>query len=125
MNLSFENNGHVECPTNLDAGLYVYETEIDFPCTFVIKTSGKQSLDTVVDADGNIIDDLFIRLDDINIDGLSCHSTYLHEKIFLHTDSGESIQANYWGFNGQVKLDLAYPDSLHWALSCVDFCDHA
>lgn len=118
--LIISNNSVTETLNNLSAGPLIYETKITFPCKFQIFMQGKGPADTVVDQDGNIIKDIFVRLDNINVDGFSCHPVYLHRNIWLETDCGQKIQTNYWGFNGQVNLNFDYPNSFYWSLDCVD-----
>lgn len=120
MSLTFDNNGQLETFNQLDQGTFVYETDLKFPAKFSIHVFGKGDFDTEVDEQGVVINDKYIRLLEINVDGMSCYSDYVHHHIFLHTNHGQSIQTNYWGFNGRVNLDFDYDNSFFWALQSVD-----
>ena len=120
MSLTFLNSDKIETFDQLANGVFVYETKLEFPAKFSIQVSGKGPLDTEVDAQGNVVKDLYIKLSDINVDGLSCHPTYVHQSINLITNGGEKILTNYWGFNGHVNLDFDYQNSFFWSLHCVD-----
>ena len=120
MSLTFLNNDKIETFQQLDQGVFIYKTDIEFPAKFSIQVSGKGPNDTEVDEQGNVVKDMCIKLTDINVDGLGCHHVYIHKFINLITASGEQVQTNYWGFNGQVDLDFNYPNSFFWALHSTE-----
>ena len=78
----------------------------DLPSEYVLEFSGKVPNDTKVDADGNIIDDIFIQIKSIKIDGIRLPDTYVHQKIKIKTDSGEEIQTAHIGYNGRIVIPL-------------------
>ena len=120
MSLTFLNDGKLESFQQLEEGIFTHETTIKFPAKFSIQVNGKGPTDTKVDEQGNIVKDMYIKLTDINVDGMSCHQQYLYNSINLTTDLGEKIQKSYWGFNGQVGLDFDYQNSFFWALHCAE-----
>lgn len=83
------------------------ETICDLPSEYILEFSGKDPRDTKIDSDGNIIDDIFIRIKSIKIDGIRLPDTYVHQKIKIKTDSGEEIQTSHIGYNGIVVIPLA------------------
>ena len=52
---------------NFEQDRFEYETTIQFPTSLVIETFGKSHNDTVMDHDGNIISDKYIKLLDIQL----------------------------------------------------------
>ena len=83
-----------------------------------IVISGKTADHTQIDDQGNILKDMCIKLINITVDGLSCSPEYVYHHINLHTDLGQVVQSNYWGFNGYVELNFDYANSFFWALDC-------
>ena len=120
MTIKITSNHRQDLFADLEHGLFEYETSLTFPDQILITLDGKGPNDTVVDDKGNIVEDKFIQLLDINVDGLSCNPHFLHHRIFLTTNSGQTVQSNYWGFNGTVLLDFLQPNSFFWALESVD-----
>jgi len=117
MSITFINNDLTDTIKHLDEGEYTYKTKIEFPTKFMIKVAGKGPTDTQIDDQGNIINDMFIKLTNVTVDGLSCNTEYVY-RTNLHTDSGQVVQSNYWGFNGYVELNFDYANSFFWALDC-------
>jgi putative lipoic acid-binding regulatory protein len=118
MSITFVNNDLPQTIEHLDEGEYTYKTKIEFPTKFIIKVAGKGPRDTQIDDQGNILKDMCIKLTNITVDGLSCSPEYVYHHITLHTDSGQVVQSNYWGFNGYVELNFDYTNSFFWALDC-------
>lgn len=120
MDIAFNNGGVVESFSDLPDGEFIYETVITFPTEFEITVSGKGPVDTVVDPSGKVIKDKYIKILSIEVDRIPCIPHYVHRNIVLHTVDGQEIVANYWGFNGTVKLDFTEANSFFWALHSVD-----
>lgn len=120
MSLAFNNAGVIESFENLVDGEFVYETVINFPADFKILIDGKGPFDTQVDTDGKIVKDKYIKILNIEVDGLACRPHYVHQNITLHTADDQKIVTSYWGFNGTVTLDFSESNSFFWALHSVD-----
>lgn len=119
MSLTINNQGHISLYSNLSEGIFVYQDQIEFPCDFKIIVDGKGPLDTQVDEQGNILQDKYIKLTNIEIDRLACDPYYLYKNIVLNTKDGQQITSNYWGFNGTIDLDFNQANSFYWGLSCA------
>lgn len=75
-----------------------FEKQITLPTTVKIKTSGKDnSSDTKIDADGNVIEDLFVEISDIYLDTFRLDDIFLHKHITIQTESGDEHVTNYFG----------------------------
>jgi len=85
----------------------LFEKNIQLPEKLSIKTSGKiDGKDTKVDTDGNIVEDMYIQIENISLDDFPLNEIYLHQRINLLTEKGETNTSNYIGFNGTVNLDF-------------------
>ena len=102
---------------NFEQDRFEYETTIQFPTSLVIETFGKGHNDTVMDHDGNIISDKYIKLLDIQLNGLSCDSYYINDGIWIKANDGRVANSNYWGMNGKVTLDFLEENSFYWLLN--------
>ncbi len=85
----------------------IMEFEIVLPTTIILNVSGKNyNTDTIVDADGNILQDIFVKIDSITIDNFPLNKIFLHQRITLRTDTDQNITASYFGFNGTAAIEL-------------------
>jgi hypothetical protein len=96
-------------------GIFQYETAITFPEQLTMLLSGKGPNDTVVDDQGNILADKYVKLTGLQVDGLDCPQEYLEMFIVLDTDDGQKVASNYFGFNGLVTLDFLEENSFFWS----------
>lgn len=83
------------------------EFDVELPTQIVLKFSGKNSAtDTQIDADGNIIRDMYVKINSISMDGFDLNKIFLHQKMKLLTESGQEIQTSYFGFNGISTIEM-------------------
>lgn len=83
------------------------ELEAKLPLQIDISVTGKnQGQDTLLDDQNNIVDDLFVKLNNISLDSVPVPSHVLQKIITFRTESGKILKANYWGFNGIATLTL-------------------
>lgn len=87
------------------------ETVCNLPSECILEFSGKDPRDTKIDKDGNIVDDIFVLIKSVKIDGIRLPDTYVHQKIKIKTDSGEEIQTSHIGYNGRVVISLLESNS--------------
>jgi hypothetical protein len=88
------------------AGFYDLDFRTTLPGRISLMFSGKNNLtDTVLDKDGSMVADLFVRLDAITIDDIPIKID-VAPIMLLTTETGEKHQTNYVGFNGQAVLHL-------------------
>lgn len=87
------------------------EFDITLPCEIQFNLSGKGPLDTVVDENGKVVEDKFIRIDWLSLQGIPVERWILESRLLiLHYGSGEQIKTNYFGHNGQAKLVIPHED---------------
>ena len=97
-------NGQTLEPENKQA---TYENEITLPAKVVIETSGKEDgIDTTVDKDGNIIEDMYAKITSFSLDSFEFQEVFLYQKIKLVTENHGTHTTCYFGFNGFVNLDF-------------------
>ena len=86
--------------------------EVDLPDVVLINFSNKdQNTDTIVDTDGNIVEDCYVKIQNISLDTFDMDPMFREKKLILERTNGESIPiaGSYIGFNGCVKLNLDQP----------------
>jgi hypothetical protein len=70
---------------------------------FLGKTFGK---DTEVDSNGNIIKDMYVKIIEIKVDNLIIPKWVIEKKLFYVTETGETLNTSYIGFNGTMNFDI-------------------
>lgn len=94
-------------------GLNIVEFDIVLPNSLYIFLDGKDNnCDTVVNDNGEIIQDKFLRIEDILLDLKPIDKNILYKMCKCQTTKGEVIHSNHLGFNGIVTLDFNYATSL-------------
>lgn len=87
------------------------ELDITLPTKIVLSFQGKvPGEDTVIDAQGNILEDVYVQIVGVSLDGFKTNEKFLYQKMFLETDDGQSIMTNYAGFDGRIILNLDKQD---------------
>lgn len=116
----------MEIDNNVYSNLYngfKYSTSLTFPNVINITLSGKGKNDTIIDDNGNIIDDKFIQLTKLIVDGIPVDEIYLKTHIILHTDDNMIVKSNYWGFNGKVTIEFNEPNAFLWLIHTQNAID--
>jgi len=91
------------------------EHQFMWPATLKLVLSDKNlSSDTKINNDGKIVEDKFIELKKISVDGVDANIEFM-QRIVLNTNK-EKIKAYYWGFNGTVEIAFDQIDSFAWHL---------
>lgn len=86
---------------------------VDFPCELLITLDGKDNnTDTIVDNDGNIVQDKFVQLTEARVDRIIVNNHFLQKWPVIN----DSFITCYFGFNGQVSLKFDEPTGFHWLL---------
>lgn len=80
--------------------------QIQLPtCVSVVYSGKNNATDTVLDSEGNIVQDLYVRVMSIQLDGLALGEHALHRHCVLVTES-DTINTAYVGFNGRMDFEL-------------------
>jgi len=94
------------------------DLEIELPCKIMIQLSGRTDNDTKIDQQGNILQDKYIHLKNIEIFDTTIDSYKIPEK-FLEYRPDHSIKLKnrfFWNRNGKVILSIDQADPLVWLL---------
>ena len=84
---------------------------IDLPTQVMLYFAGKNAnTDTLVDKNGKIVGDMYVKILEISMDGFVLNEKFLHQKIKILTETGAEIVTSYIGFNGCVCIDMAKSD---------------
>jgi hypothetical protein len=88
-------------------GYATYTGLLELPAQVTITTSGKNHrYDTKVDESGNICEDLAVQIESIKLDSFDLNDKYIHQKINILTESGETHTTSYIGFNGTININF-------------------
>lgn len=92
--------------------------EVDLPTCVVLKFTGKDyNTDTIVDENGKIIQDVYVKISNMRLDGFVLNEKFMHQKIKISTDQGQEFTTSYIGFNGTVQIVLSEKDVFSQYLS--------
>ena len=84
------------------------ELDLMLPENVVIETSGKDpKYDTKMNSKGEIVEDLYVQIESISLDGFPLGEKYIHQMIKINTDEGKHVNTSYLGYNGEVVLEFA------------------
>jgi hypothetical protein len=90
-----------------------FSVDLKLPTKITLVVSGKNmSLDTKIDKDGKILEDLYIKIIGVSLDGFDPGVSFLHQKIKLVTEDGV-LTTPYLGFNGHVDFIMDQPTVFH------------
>lgn len=88
-----------------------FEIPIVLPTKIILRFSGKEAgKDTVIDAQGNITEDVSVQVAGLSFDGFKVNEKFLYHKMLLITTDGQQLTTCYAGFNGTITLDFDKQD---------------
>jgi hypothetical protein len=95
-----------------------FSVDLELPTKITLVVSGKNmSSDTKIDEDGKILEDLYIKIIGVSLDGFDIGVNFLYQKIKLVTEDGV-LTTPYLGFNGHVDFIMdhstVFQQVLHW-----------
>ncbi len=95
------------------------QLDICLPTKVTLKFSGKNAnTDTIVDDQGKITADVYVKIVKIDFDGFELNEIFMHKKIKLHTEDNTKVVTSYIGFNGSVDLEFTESDVFKQYLLC-------
>ena len=84
--------------------------DVELPAQVRIHYSGKNSgADTLIDSNGNIVQDLCVKITNMKLDGFPMSQDYMYKKLLMTTETGEEFTTCYAGFNGFMTINLTEP----------------
>lgn len=91
----------------------VVQVSVDFPGELCLELTGKDNnVDTILDSNGNIVQDKFVRLTKVKVDRMIVNDHFLQKWPIVN----DSFASTHFGFNGQVRLGFNEPTAFHWLL---------
>ena len=94
-----------------------YSTEIHLPAIVRLHFSGKTKHDTIIGKDNEIIEDMYVKILAIRLDKIDLNEKFIHQKIQIVTDSKDTHNTSYIGFNGTMTLDFAESNAFSQVLT--------
>jgi len=94
--------------------------ESGLPLNVEFVTSGKRWNDTMVDQNGNIIQDKFLLIESMSVDGIWIKKWMIESRIFEFVgENGIQTRSNYFGTNGVGKFSIPHQDILEFWLDTL------
>lgn len=104
MTIDFPQQGLTVNP--VAAGVYVTEFDLLIPSQIKMIFSGKnQDLDTILDHNNCIVQDLYVKLNRISLDNIPVEVHVSKIANFLSC-SGLNLSTDYIGFNGELSINI-------------------
>lgn len=117
----FLNNEILEKYSFNESGKHVFTGEYELeegPHKVGFTLNNKTSVDTVLDADGNIIDDTLITLEKIQIDEIDVTELFIKSATFINVNETQIPVVRNIGINGAYGMEFNIP-YYEWLLSKV------
>lgn len=114
----FDQTTPIYAGENLPDGPMRIDCQINWPTTINIITSNKTSNDMEVDSNGNILKDKSIEVVGMSINNFPIHQDLI-DKLFVcqREGSSEITNENWWGFNGNIKIEFDQPNPMRYMLA--------
>lgn len=94
------------------AGVRRVECAVNLPAQINLRLQGKnQQLDTLLDDQGNILADLFVRLNNLWLDNMLVPARNLHKIIRFRAESDQALYTEYLAGHATTKSDLGQDES--------------
>lgn len=84
--------------------------DITLPSTIRVEFTGKHDNDTVMDENGKIIEDKFIKIKKFLLDDIPVPDWVLHERLSYTTDENDELPLSFIGHNGSLIIDIPEDD---------------
>jgi len=85
----------------------VAKINVSLPTTIKLEFEGKDpNIDTVLDDKGNIVEDLYVKITAIKLDGFALKENFLHQRLTIHTLDNQCWTTSYIGFNGTITINF-------------------
>lgn len=91
------------------------------PLIVEFETIGKMLSDTLIDSNGDILEDKFISIEQMSVDGIWIKQWILESRLFENATS--NIKTNYFGQNGIARFQIPYSDIMQFWLDTVTVDD--
>lgn len=97
---------HIDPVIEHQKGHASFQTVVALPGQVILEFSGKNNnTDTRLDSEGNIVQDLYVKITDVKLDCFKLSNKFKHTHLKLET-SDQTICTPYVGFNGRMTINL-------------------
>lgn len=121
MMLSIVNdNNTIFKETNVPEGNFELNFGLNIPCKLAFIASGRNTFDTLVDTNGNIIEHKFIELVGFQLDNLWVPGYKISKEYLYYIDKNNVQKPDnniFWNNNGTIILNIDQSDPILWWLS--------
>ena len=105
--------------------LSIAKIDVVLPTNVSLHFKGKNAnFDTIMDDQGNITDNLYVKILAIKLDGFGIPEDFLHQGLKLYTTDNQTFVTSFIGFNGTMMLDLIKPAVFSQFLYFKNYFNH-
>ena len=105
---------HIMLLENIKQSNLIVSFDIEFPTVLTFNITNKNSnKDTVVDDQGKIISDKYIKIKSLHIGRVPVRESLLFD-ICKYRYNGNEVNNIFWAFNGNVCIDFDADDFISW-----------
>jgi hypothetical protein len=84
-----------------------YSIATILPSEIKLQFLGKnQNTDTIVDQQGNILQDLYVKIVSINLDQILLPDWIMQKNLYYLTEANQLVNSSYIGFNSSMTINL-------------------
>lgn len=116
-----ESNGLMETHLNgvnitpAEPGVQVTEMTIDIPGNLTFTFNGKQGRDTILDGQGQIARDKYVKINSMSIGLIPINQNLLYS-LCQYRRNDETVNDTFFGFNGELVIHIDNDDAILWHL---------
>jgi hypothetical protein len=89
------------------------------PLSLIFDVGNKSDSDTVIDSNGKILEDKFIQVDRLLLDGLDIKPWVLQSRVFEFESLNSVTKTNCFAYNGQASMTIKQTDLLEYFLELM------
>lgn len=96
-------------------GIHIVNLTVDIPKKLVFTFKGKQGEDTVLDDQGLIVRDKYVKINSMSVGFVPIDQNLLYS-LCRYTRNNETVNDTFFGFNGELTIDINRDDAILWHL---------
>lgn len=114
---------HIKLLHNIKSPIVNMSFDVEFPTVLVFDISNKDpNHDTVVDSQGNIVSDKFVKVKSIRVGNVPVGEGLLFNMCkYFPEFRKESVNDTFWAFNGRAVVEFSADNFIHWHLAQNNF----
>jgi len=104
---------------SIDEPTIIIEHSAILPLSLIFDVGNKSDSDTVIDSNGKILEDKFIQVDRLLLDGLDIKPWVLQSRVFEFNSNNGMTKTNCFAYNGQASMNVEQTDLLKYFLELM------